>query len=305
MITLARITDVRAAIGEARRAGRRIAFVPTMGALHAGHLALVERARAGGAFVVMSIFVNPLQFGPGEDYTRYPRDAAADSSRAQDAGTDLLFMPTAEDMYDGQPAAVVVPRIATDLWEGKVRPGHFEGVLTVVAKLFNIVQPDLAVFGQKDIQQVTLIGGMVRSLNFPIELVIAPTVREPDGLALSSRNAYLSASDRKQALAISAALRAVEAAWREGVVDARALERGGRAVLAEAEGVVPDYFAVVDPTDLTPAARAAPGSIVVTAARVGSTRLIDNIILQQIAEGDALAAGVGAVHRREPRTAGR
>ena len=280
MKVVARIAEVRGAVGEARRAGRRIAFVPTMGALHAGHLALVERAHANGAYVVMSIFVNPLQFGPSEDFTRYPRDAEGDSARARRAGTDLLFMPSTDDMYRGPMAAVVVPRVATDLWEGKVRPGHFEGVLTVVAKLFNIVQPDVAVFGQKDIQQATLIAAMVRSLDFPVEVDVAPTVREADGLALSSRNVYLSAEDRVQALTLSRALRAVEAEWRGGVTDARALERTGQRVLAEASGVVPDYFAVVNPVDLAPAARAEAGSIVITAARVGRTRLIDNVILR-------------------------
>ena len=287
MNVLARIADVRAAVGEARRAGRRIAFVPTMGALHAGHLALVERARSGSAFVVMSIFVNPLQFGPGEDYTRYPRDAEGDSARARSAGTDLLFMPAAADMYDGEPAVVVAPRLATDLGEGRVRPGPFQGVLTVVAKLFNIVQPDIAVFGQKDIQQATLIAGMVRTLNFPIEIVVAPTVREPDGLAMSSRNAYLTPSDRQQALALSRALGAVEAAWRGGVADASALETVGRGVLAESPGVVPDYFALVEPRALTPVTHADPGTIVITAARVGPTRLIDNIILGDPPEGRA------------------
>ena len=292
MRTVARIPDVRAAVAEARRAGRRIAFVPTMGALHAGHLALVERARQGGAFVVMSVFVNPLQFGPGEDYTRYPRDPDGDSARARGAGTELLFMPTAEDMYDDRPAVAVVPRVAMDVWEGKVRPGHFEGVLTVVAKLFNIVQPDIAIFGQKDIQQATLIAGMVRALNFPIELVIAPTVREADGLALSSRNAYLSPDDRRDALALSRALRAAEDAWRSGITDARALERTGRDVLAAASRVVPDYFAVVDPRELAPAERAERGTVVITAARVGPTRLIDNIILGDDAQDDR-ASGAG------------
>ena len=303
MNVLARIPDVCAAVGAARRAGRRIALVPTMGALHAGHLALVERARSGGAFVVMSVFVNPLQFGPGEDYTRYPRDAEGDAARARSAGTDLLFMPAAADMYDGEPAVVVAPRIATDVWEGKVRPGHFQGVLTVVAKLFNIIQPDMAVFGQKDIQQATLIAAMVRTLNFPIELVIAPTVREPDGLAMSSRNAYLSPADRRQALVLSRALGAVEASWRSGVTDARALETVGREVLADAPAVVPDYLALVEPAALAPVTQAEPGTIVITAARVGPTRLIDNIILGDRSEGRADdLPGLAAVRREAARS---
>ena len=281
MKVVERIADVRAAVAEARRDGRRIAFVPTMGSLHAGHLALVSRARSEGAFAVMSIFVNPLQFGPGEDFTRYPRDAAGDAARARSAGTDLLFMPTTADMYPAATPVAVVPRIAGTVWEGKVRPGHFEGVLTVVAKLFNIVQPDVAVFGQKDVQQATLIAAMVRALDFPIELIIAPTVREADGLAMSSRNVYLSADDRVRALSLSRALRAVESAWARGTVDPRALERIGQSVLAEAAGVTPDYFAVVDAESLEPAQHARAGSVVITAARVGPTRLIDNVILGQ------------------------
>ena len=281
MNVVARIADVRAAVAAARRSARPIAFVPTMGALHAGHLALVERARARAAFVVMSIFVNPLQFGPTEDFSRYPRDPERDATLAGKAGTDLLFMPTTEEMYGQRAAVAVVPRTASEMWEGQVRPGHFEGVLTVVAKLFNIVQPDIAVFGQKDIQQATLIAAMVRSLDFPVELVIAPTVREHDGLALSSRNAYLSPADRQHALGLSRALRATESAWRGGETDARTLEAVGQAVLAEASGLTPDYFAVVEPGALAPAARAETGSIVITAARVGRTRLIDNLILGQ------------------------
>src|SRR5688500_15360976 len=279
MKIVARIDDVRAAVGQARRAGRRIGFVPTMGALHAGHLALVERARAGGAFVVMSIFVNPLQFGPGEDFTRYPRDAEGDSARAREAGTDLLFMPTAADMYEQGPAAVVTPRVAADLWEGRVRPGHFEGVLTVVAKLFNIVQPDVAVFGQKDIQQATLVRAMVRDLDMPLEIVVAPTVREADGLAMSSRNSYLDAAARERARALTGALRAVQAAHASGERSAVTLEEIARAHLAERGVEDVDYIAVADPNTLEPLTQADAGAIVALAARVGRTRLIDNVIL--------------------------
>src|SRR5687768_3259129 len=188
MKIVARIDDVRAAVAQARRAGRRIGFVPTMGALHAGHLALVERARAGGAFVVMSIFVNPLQFGPGEDFTRYPRDAEGDTAKAASRGADLVFLPSVEEIYPPAGRAVaVVPERLHARWEGAIRPGHFAGVLTVVAKLFNIVQPDVAVFGQKDYQQAALVRALVRDLDFPLEIVVAPTSRESDGLALSSR----------------------------------------------------------------------------------------------------------------------
>jgi pantoate--beta-alanine ligase len=290
MIVVERIGDVRGAVGHARHAGRRISLVPTMGSLHAGHLALVEHARREGAFVVMSIFVNPLQFGPGEDFTRYPRDAEGDSARARGVGTDLLFMPATADMYAAEMPVVVTPRIAGHVWEGKIRPGHFEGVLTVVAKLFNIVQPDVAVFGQKDVQQATLVDAMIRALDFPIELDIVPTVRDPDGLAMSSRNVYLSPSDRTQALALSRALGAVETAWREGNTDREELERTGRGVLAAA-ALVPDYFAIVEAHTLAPVATVGSGSIVIVAARVGPTRLIDNVVLGGVGSAEAHPVG--------------
>ena len=288
MNVVARIADVRDALRDVRRAGRRVSFVPTMGFLHRGHLALVAEARRRAECAVMSIFVNPLQFGPGEDFGRYPRDTESDLAQARDAGIDLVFMPATEEMYAAAASAVVTPRAAADLWEGAVRPGHFEGVLTVVAKLFNIVQPDITIFGQKDIQQATLVRGMIRSLDFPVELVVLPTVREPDGLALSSRNAYLAGDDRVHARALSRALGAVDAAWRRGEHDARALETIGGEVLAATPGVVADYLAVVEPETLEPALRAQEGSIVIIAARVGPTRLIDNLIL-----GDAPPAGTG------------
>jgi pantoate--beta-alanine ligase len=274
-----RIADARDAIAEARRGGRRVAFVPTMGFLHEGHLTLVTEAKRRADFVVMSIFVNPLQFGPNEDFARYPRDPERDVARAAGAGVELVFMPDTADMYAGSQAAVVVPKAAAGRWEGAVRPGHFEGVLTVVAKLFNIVQPDVAVFGQKDIQQATLVQGMIRSLDFPIELLIVPTVRERDGLAMSSRNAYLSADDRVHALALSRALGAVDAAWQRGSRNLGELEQIGLKILRETPGVVTDYFALVAPETLEPATDAAAGTIVIVAARVGRTRLIDNTIL--------------------------
>ena len=299
MRIVARIADVRAAIAEARGAGRRIALIPTMGALHAGHLSLVNVALRRGAFAVMSIFVNPLQFGPSEDFSRYPRDADGDSARARAAGVDLLFMPDAAELGMADAAVAVTPRIAADRWEGAIRPGHFAGVLTIVAKLFNILRPDMAVFGQKDVQQATLIGAMIRTLDFPIELVIAPTVREPDGLAMSSRNVYLSPGDRVEALSLSRALGAVNAAWQAGNHDARALERIGVDILAGEKGVAPDYFAVVEPRTLAPAISAEPGSIVITAARVGATRLIDNVILG--GSGLGVTAGEPTPSARRPR----
>ena len=279
MTVVTRIAEARVAVREARRAGHRVALVPTMGSLHQGHLTLATEATRHAGYVVMSVFVNPLQFGPKEDFRSYPRDAVGDSTRAHGAGVDLVFIPETAEMYEPNPPVVVTPRAVADLWEGAVRPGHFEGVLTIVAKLFNIVQPDVAVFGQKDIQQVTLVEAMIRGLDFPIDLLVVPTVREPDGLAMSSRNSYLSADDRVHALALSRALRSVEEAWRRGERRTAVLEQAGRAVLRDAPAITVDYFALVAPSTLAPAATAHENTIAMVAARVGPTRLIDNIIL--------------------------
>jgi pantoate--beta-alanine ligase len=273
-----RVAELRDALAEPRRRGTSIALVPTMGFLHEGHLHLVDEARERAGFVVMSIFVNPLQFGPHEDFARYPRDLDGDVRKAQARGVDLVFAPRADEMYAGERAVVVTPLTLADRWEGAVRPGHFGGVLTVVAKLFNIVQPNVAVFGQKDIQQATLVRAMVHDLDFPLELVVANTVREPDGLALSSRNGYLSGDDRRRALVLSRALREIANAAALGERDAAALETLGYDVLAEENGVTVDYLALVDAERLEPVAIAGPGTIVMVAARVGHTRLIDNII---------------------------
>ena len=281
MKVVARISEARDAIREARRAAQRVAFVPTMGFLHQGHLALVAEAKRRAECAVMSIFVNPLQFGPNEDFARYPRDAERDLAQASDAGVNLMFMPATEEMYARESATFVTPRAASSRWEGEVRPGHFEGVLTVVAKLFNIIQPDFAIFGQKDIQQATLVQGMIRSLDFPIELIVVPTVREPDGLAMSSRNAYLSPDDRVRALALSRALHAIDAAWRGGERSGRSLEAIGTGVLRDAAGLTADYLALVAPETLEPVEQADSGTIAIVAARVGPTRLIDNLILGQ------------------------
>jgi pantoate--beta-alanine ligase len=266
-------------VRQARREGKRIALVPTMGFLHAGHLTLATEGTRRAECTVMSIFVNPLQFGPSEDFARYPRNADRDVALARDAGVDVVFMPETDEMYAAAATAVVSPRAAAARWEGAVRPGHFEGVLTVVAKLFNILQPDIALFGQKDIQQVTLVAGMIRSLDFPIELVTVPTVREPDGLAMSSRNAYLVGEDRVRARALSRALRAVDVAWRGGEQRVPELESIGREVLDGTSGVSTDYFAIVASETLEPVTTATAGAIVIVAARVGPTRLIDNLIL--------------------------
>lgn len=279
MQTLTTIADLRSALDERRRAGERVGLVPTMGFLHEGHLALVDAARQRCPCVVMSIFVNPLQFGPTEDLSRYPRDLEGDATKAGSRGVDLLFVPAAGEMYGEDRAISVVPLRGADRWEGAIRPGHFSGVLTVVAKLFNIVQPDVAVFGQKDAQQASLIRAMVRDLDFPLEMVVSPIVRDHDGLALSSRNKYLDPEMRSRALALPRALAGIRAAFDSGERDSGRLEARGRAVLENDAGLVPDYLAVVNPDDLEPRPAALAGDLVMLAARVGSTRLLDNVFL--------------------------
>jgi pantoate--beta-alanine ligase len=260
-----------------RAAGRKVALVPTMGALHDGHRELIRHARrAPGAVVpVVSIFVNPLQFGAGEDLERYPRPLEADLAACREEGVELVFLPEVRDMYPDGADITVVPGPIGDRLEGAVRPGHFAGVLTVVAKLFHIVGPDLAFFGEKDYQQLVLVKKMVRDLDFPLSIVGVPTVREPDGLALSSRNAYLSAADRRRAPVLRRALAAgaaVSARGPQAVLDA------ARAVLAEEPAVALDYLELTDP-DLGPDPQAGRARLLV-AARLGGTRLIDNMPIQ-------------------------
>ncbi len=279
MREIATIGSLRAHLASARADGKRIGLVPTMGFLHAGHLSLVDAARRESDLVVMSIFVNPLQFAPGEDFDRYPRDLDHDRAGATAQGVDVLFVPSAEEMYRTDTDLRVAAGAAGARWEGAVRPGHFDGVLTVVAKLFNIVQPDLACFGQKDIQQVTLVRRMVNALDFPVRLVVVPTMREADGLAMSSRNVYLAPDERRSALALSRALRAADAAWRSGESDAVALRHVAEQEVTSESGVVVDYVAIVEPDELAPVVQVTAGSIIAIAARVGRTRLIDNIIL--------------------------
>lgn len=270
---------LRGWLHDQRRAGRRVGLVPTMGALHEGHLSLVAEARRRSDVVVLSVFVNPLQFGPAEDYHRYPRDPVRDGALAGAAGVHALFLPSVDVMYPPGSEVRVQPGAAALLWEGAVRPGHFEGVLTVVAKLFHLVGPHVAVFGQKDIQQAVLVRQMVRDLDFPVEVAISPTVRESDGLALSSRNAYLSAGERREALGLSQSLRAAEAAWRDGEQRAEALAAVLEETLKMFPGVTPDYIAIVDAQTLRPVSRAERGTIIAVAGRVGHTRLLDNLIL--------------------------
>jgi pantoate--beta-alanine ligase len=279
MKILTTVAETRAAIKAARESGKRIAFVPTMGALHAGHLSLVERAKSEGSCIVMSIFVNPLQFGPSEDLSKYPRPVEDDERLAEETGVDLLFRPALEEMYaPARTISVTAGRLGSD-WEGKSRPGHFDGVLTVVAKLFNIVQPDVAIFGQKDLQQAALVSAMVRDLDMPIDIVIAPIVREDDGLALSSRNRYLSPEQRKAALALNRALTRVREKFEEGETRVAALENAGVSVVAPEPQVGLDYMGVVDSKTFERPTVAQKGNSIIIAARVGTTRLIDNMTL--------------------------
>jgi pantoate--beta-alanine ligase len=273
------IAAIRGAIAEARADGARIGFVPTMGFLHEGHLRLVDEAKRRAGCVVMSVFVNPTQFGPTEDFSRYPRDLRGDSAKAESRGVDLLFVPDVAEIYPVAPSVHVTADDLPTRWEGEMRPGHFSGVLTVVAKLFNIVAPDVAVFGRKDFQQAALIRRMVRELNFPIDIVVAPTVREADGLALSSRNVYLDDTARANALGLVESLRAAERAFAGGERRGDELSRVGRESLARYPAVRVDYFAVVDPVAMKPVQQAAADSVAIVAARVGPTRLIDNLVL--------------------------
>ena len=279
MIELTTIPDLKSWSRAQRTAGCRIGLVPTMGFLHQGHLALVDEARRRVQAVVLSIFVNPLQFGPQEDLARYPRDLARDRSLAQGRGVDAIFVPEVSTMYPAASEVRVIPGPTADRWEGAARPGHFSGVLTIVAKLLHLVEPDLAVFGQKDIQQLTLIRRMVQDLDWPVEITMVRTVREPDGLALSSRNAYLSTPDRERARVLSRALQAAHRAWRAGEILPSALGAVMRQLLAGEPTVAVEYIAVVDPERLAPVEKADGRTIIAIAARVGSTRLIDNIIL--------------------------
>ena len=255
-----------------RRAGKRIALVPTMGYLHEGHLSLIEKARAKGADeIVVSVFVNPVQFCPGEDYEKYPRDERADLAKCRKAGATAVFFPTPANMYLDRHSVYVNEEDLSKGLCGARRPGHFRGVCTVVAKLFNLAHPDFAVFGQKDYQQAQVIRRMVRDLNFDLEIVVAPIVREPSGLARSSRNTYLSAEEREKALVLSRTLRAVKSgAVKTTAAAAKAIGKAGLRV---------DYVECVDAETLEPRKRIAKGCCVLVAAYCGKTRLIDNVVL--------------------------
>jgi pantoate--beta-alanine ligase len=264
-----------------RRATGSVGLVPTMGAFHGGHHALMRAARERCDDVVVSLFVNPTQFNESADLQAYPRDEARDAAEAAALGVDVLYAPSVEEVYPPGFATSVQVAGLSDVLEGAERgPGHFAGVCTIVTKLLNVVQPDLAFFGQKDAQQVAVVRRMVRDLDLPVELAIIPTVREPDGLAMSSRNQRLSPDERARALALSRALHAATAAIDAGVRDAEAIAAGARAAMT---GVQPEYLALVDPDSFQPIATVDGRVLIVVAARIGATRLIDNTIVQPAA----------------------
>jgi len=274
------VADLREALAPHRRAGRSIGLVPTMGAFHEGHLSLMRRAREDHPVVVVSLFVNPTQFRPGEDLAAYPRDEAGDAADAEAVGVDMLFAPPPEEVYPPGFSTEVRVEDVTEPLEGASRgPEHFHGVTTVVTKLFNMVAPDAAYFGQKDAQQAAVIRRLVRDLDIPVRIEVCPIVREDDGLAMSSRNRYLEAADRARAVALSRALRAAEEAARNGERDAAAIAARARAALAE-EGVEPEYLELVAADTLAPVERVGDADVLVAvAARVGPARLIDNTII--------------------------
>lgn len=273
------IEEMRAAARAVRYGGLRLGFVPTMGALHEGHLSLVRAARTQCDAVAVSIFVNPTQFGPNEDFSKYPRTFEHDRELLEKEGVDLLFAPSAEAMYPkGAVTWVEVGGLSQKLC-GRSRPGHFRGVATVVSKLFHIVEPDLAFFGQKDAAQVAVIRRMVRDLNIPVEIVVCPIVREADGLAMSSRNFYLNPQERKSALALHRSLSAIKDRFDQGERNAASLVRAGKQALAEEPSVRVDYLEIVDPDTLEPPEELNSAVLVAVAAFVGKTRLIDNIVL--------------------------
>ncbi len=272
-------TAMRSRSREARGQGLRVGFVPTMGYLHEGHLSLIRRARELSDFVVVSIFVNPTQFGPNEDLDRYPRDMERDRRLCRAEGVDAVFVPSVEELYpEGFQTFVTVEEISRPLC-GASRPGHFRGVATVVLKLFHIVEPDVAVFGQKDYQQLQVIRRMVRDLDLPVEIEGFPTVREPDGLAMSSRNAYLSAAERERALTIWRSIRRAEDLVAGGEVCSASLAGEVRRLLEEA-GLRIDYVEIRHPETLEPVERIEPEAVLAIAAFVGNTRLIDNRVLR-------------------------
>lgn len=279
MPAVATVEELRAHLQAARQSGRRIGCVPTMGALHAGHLSLVEAARRETDFVVVTIFVNPTQFGPQEDFTKYPRPLERDLELCRDAGVDLVFHPEVATVYPTGATTSVDVGGVTSVLEGAFRPGHFRGVATIVLKLFNMVQPDVAFFGQKDFQQQLVIKQMVRDLDVPVRVQTCPTKREADGLAMSSRNIYLSPTERQTALRLSQALQLADRLAHDTHSQPSDIEAAMRQHLESEAGVQIDYAVLVDPQTLTPLESRQSQMVALIAARVGTTRLIDNLII--------------------------
>jgi pantoate--beta-alanine ligase len=279
MIVAAEIADVRRAVREARGRSLPVGCVPTMGALHTGHVSLIEAARNECRYVTVTIFVNPTQFGPGEDFTKYPRPLEADLEICRKSGVDLVFVPTPEILYPAGFGTFIDVAPLSGMLEGAFRPGHFRGVATVVLKLLNIVQPDAAYFGRKDYQQQLLIRKMCRELDVPVEIRTCTTIREPDGLALSSRNRYLEGPARRQALVLWKALQLAETRLKAGEQNVRAV-CGEMRRLMETDGAAVDYATVADPETLVELAAPQPKMIALAAARVGTTRLIDNLPIE-------------------------
>jgi len=273
------IADMRATSRAARHSGKHLGFVPTMGALHEGHLSLVRAAKAKCDVVAVSIFVNPLQFGPSEDLAKYPRTFEHDRELLEKEAVDILFVPTPEEMYPAGAVTYVTVEGLSEKLCGKSRPGHLRGVTTVVAKLFHIVEPDLAFFGQKDAAQATIIRRMVQDLNLPVGIVVCPIVRERDGLAMSSRNAYLNPQERKSALALNRALSEVKSRFDQGERNAEHLITVGKKMLLREPAVRLDYLEIVDTSTLDRIEELSSSALVAVAAFVGNTRLIDNILL--------------------------
>jgi pantoate--beta-alanine ligase len=273
------IAEVRSAVAALRAQGKTIGLVPTMGALHEGHLSLVRAARAACDATVATIFVNPTQFGPNEDFSKYPRTFEADCELLRSEGVDLLFAPAVDEMYPPGATTFVDVDEIQDRLDGQSRPGHFRGVATVCAKLFHIVAPQKAFFGQKDAAQVAVLRRMVRDLNFDLELVVCPTVREPDGLAMSSRNRYLSEENRAQALILHRTLRHIEARIEIGETSTAELIRTGLGVMAEDPDARLDYLRIVDPDTLEDLRDVEKGALIAVAAWIGPARLIDNVLI--------------------------
>jgi pantoate--beta-alanine ligase len=279
MKIFATIPEVRAALSASQVARKRVGLVPTMGALHEGHLSLVRAAKKQCDAVAVSIFVNPTQFGPTEDLAKYPRQIERDRALLEKEGVDILFAPSVQEIYGSGNSTWVLVEGLSDKLDGRSRPGHFRGVATVVAELFNIIEPQAAFFGQKDAAQLAVIRRMVRDLNFPVEIIAGAIVREPDGLAMSSRNAYLSSEERSRALVLQRSLRRAEAEFQSGERTASKLISGALEVLASEPQVALEYLEMVDPDTLEPVERITQPALLAIAARVGSTRLIDNVLL--------------------------